>query len=77
MSTRLPHRLILRNDGNAIAGPTREAPLGERGLVELAIDPSRDILVDTLYWQLETDPPAVRDCKLVLAGRRLAAAPRR
>ena len=56
MSRRRPHRLILCNDGNAIAGPTREAPLGERGLVELAIDPLRDTLVDTLYWQLGTDP---------------------
>lgn len=56
MSMRRPHRLILCNDGNAIAGPTREAPLGERGLVELAIDPLRGTLVDTLYWQLGTDP---------------------
>ena len=51
MSMRRPHRLILCNDGNAIAGPTREAPLGEPGLVELAIDPLRDTLVDTLYWR--------------------------
>ncbi len=56
MNTRRPHRLILCNDGNAIAGPTREAPLGEQGLVELAIDPLRDTMVDTLYWQLGTDP---------------------
>ena len=56
MSMRRPHRLILCNDGNAVAGPTREAPLGEQGLVELAIDPLRDTLVDTLYWQLGTDP---------------------
>lgn len=33
-----------------------EAPIGAEGLARLAIDPLRDTQVDTLYWQLGTDP---------------------
>ena len=51
-----PHRLILCNDGGTLVGPTLEAPIGADGLARLVIDPLRDTQVDTLYWQLGTDP---------------------
>ena len=51
-----PHRLILCNDGGTLVGPTLEAPMGEEGLVKLTIDPLLDTHVDTLFWQLGTDP---------------------
>ena len=51
-----PHRLILCNDGGTLVGPTAEAPLGAAGLTRLAIDPLRGTQIDTLYWQLGTDP---------------------
>jgi len=51
-----PHRLILCNDGGTLVAPTMEAPIGAEGLARLAIDPLRDTQVDTLYWQLGTDP---------------------
>ena len=51
-----PHRLILCNDGGTLVGPTMEAPIGADGLARLVIDPLRDTQVDTLYWQLGTDP---------------------
>ena len=51
-----PHRLILCNDGGTLVGPTMEVPIGADGLVRLTIDPLRDTQVDTLYWQLGTDP---------------------
>ena len=51
-----PHRLILCNDGGTLVGPTVEAPIGADGLARLAIDPLRGTQIDTLYWQLGTDP---------------------
>jgi len=33
-----------------------EAPIGIVGLVKETIDPLRDTMIDTLYWQLGTDP---------------------
>ena len=56
MASVKPHRLILCNDGGTLVGPTAEAPIGAEGLARLAIDPLRDTQVDTLYWQLGTDP---------------------
>ena len=50
------HRLILCNDGGTLAGPSLEAPIGAEGLARLTIDRLRDTQVDTLYWQLGTDP---------------------
>jgi hypothetical protein len=50
------HRLILANDGGTLGAPDMEAPIGIEGLVHQTIDPLRDTLVDTLYWQLGTDP---------------------
>ena len=50
------HRLILCNDGGSLSGPVLEAPIGVEGLVQLAIEPLQDTLIDTLYWQLGTDP---------------------
>ena len=49
-------RFILCNDGGSLAGPILEAPIGVDGLVQLAIEPLQDTLIDTLYWQLGTDP---------------------
>jgi hypothetical protein len=50
------HRLVLCNDGGTLSAPDAEAPLGVAGLVRSTIDPLRDTMVDTLYWQLGTDP---------------------
>lgn len=50
------NRLILCNDGGPLAGPTLEAPIGEEGLSRLVIDPLIGTGVDTLYWQIGTDP---------------------
>ena len=50
------YRFILSNDGGSLAGPVLEAPIGVEGLVELAIDPLRDTRINTLFWQLGTDP---------------------
>ena len=50
------HRLILCNDGGPLLGPTLEAPMGEEGLVSMVIEPLIDTTIDTLYWQLGTDP---------------------
>ncbi len=55
-SLRKKHRFILCNDGGSLAGPILEAPIGVDGLVQLAIEPLQDTLIDTLYWQLGTDP---------------------
>ena len=33
-----------------------ESPIQAEGLVQLAIDPLKDTQIDTLYWQLGTDP---------------------
>ena len=51
-----PHRLILCNDGGTLVGPTLEAPMGEEGLVKLTIGPLLGTQIDTVYWQLGTDP---------------------
>ena len=50
------HRFILSNDGGSLAGPVLEAPIGVEGLVQLAIEPLRDTQINTLFWQLGTDP---------------------
>ncbi len=50
------HRLILCNDGGTLIGPTEEAPMGANGLARLTIGPLMDTMIDTLYWQLGTDP---------------------
>lgn len=49
-------RLVLCNDGGTLGAPDLEAPIGIEGLVHETIDPLRDTLVDTLYWQIGTDP---------------------
>ncbi|MCY3777873.1 MAG: hypothetical protein OXH11_18005 [Candidatus Aminicenantes bacterium] len=50
------YRFILSNDGGSVAGPVLEAPIGVEGLVKLAIEPLRDTQINTLFWQLGTDP---------------------
>jgi hypothetical protein len=50
------HRVILCNDGGTLAAPDMEAPIGVAGLVRETIDPLRDTTINTLYWQLGTDP---------------------
>ena len=60
-SARLPplkakRRLVLCNDGGTLGAPDMEAPIGIAGLVHETIDPLRDTMVDTLYWQLGADP---------------------
>lgn len=50
------HRLILCNDGGSLVGPTVEAPMGPEGLARLVIDPLKGTQIDTLFWQLGTDP---------------------
>ena len=50
------HRLVLCNDGGTLGAPDMEAPIGIEGLVRETIDPLRDTMIDTLYWQLGTDP---------------------
>jgi BNR repeat-like domain/Glycosyl hydrolase-like 10 len=49
-------RLVLCNDGGTLGAPDMEAPIGVEGLVHETIDPLRDTMVDTLYWQLGADP---------------------
>jgi hypothetical protein len=49
-------RLVLCNDGGTLGAPDMEAPIGIEGLVKETIDPLRDTMVDTLYWQIGTDP---------------------
>lgn len=50
------YRFILSNDGGSLAGPVLEAPIGVEGLVQLAIEPLRNTQINTLFWQLGTDP---------------------
>jgi len=50
------YRLILCNDGGPLLGPTVEAPMGKEGLTNMVIDPLIGTGVDTLFWQLGTDP---------------------
>ena len=50
------HRVILCNDGGTLGAPDREAPIGVEGLVQETFDPLLDTMIDTLYWQLGTDP---------------------
>jgi hypothetical protein len=49
-------RLVLCNDGGTLGAPDMEAPIGIEGLVHETIDPLRDTMVDTLYWQIGVDP---------------------
>lgn len=49
-------RLVLCDDGGTLAAPNMEAPIGVDGLVRATIDPLRGTMIDTLYWQLGTDP---------------------
>ncbi|WP_395744679.1 family 10 glycosylhydrolase [Prosthecobacter sp.] len=49
-------RLVLCDDGGSLGAPDMEAPIGIEGLVKEAIDPLRDTMVDTLYWQIGVDP---------------------
>ena len=49
-------RLILANDGGTLLGATMEAPIGADGLAQLTIGPLVGTQIDTLYWQLGTDP---------------------
>ena len=49
-------RLVLCNDGGTLGAPDMEAPIGIGGLVHETIDPLRGTQVDTLYWQIGTDP---------------------
>ena len=42
--------------GTLLQGADMEAPIGVEGLVREAIDPLRDTLVDTIHWQINTDP---------------------
>lgn len=49
-------RIIFCNDGGSLGAPGREAPLGVAGLVESTLAPLRGTAVNTLYWQLGTDP---------------------
>jgi len=49
-------RLVLCNDGGSLGAPDMETPIGIEGLVREAIDPLRDTMVDTLYWQIGVDP---------------------
>ena len=53
---RSKRRLVLCNDGGTLGAPDMEAPIGVEGLVHETIDPLRDTMVDTLYWQIGTDP---------------------
>ena len=49
-------RLVLCNDGGSLGAPDLESPIGIEGLVRETIDPLRDTMVDTLYWQIGVDP---------------------
>ena len=49
-------RFILCNDGGTLVGPTMDAPMGDEGLVDLTIGPLLGTQINTLYWQLGTDP---------------------
>ncbi len=51
-----PRRLIMGYCGASLQGADMEAPIGVEGLVRNAIDPLRGTMVDTLYWQMNTDP---------------------
>jgi hypothetical protein len=42
--------------GTSLQAADMEAPIGVSGLVRQAIDPLRGTMVDTLYWQMNTDP---------------------
>lgn len=51
-----PRRLIMGYCGTSLQAADMEAPIGVEGLVRKAIDPLRGTMVDTLYWQMNTDP---------------------
>jgi len=49
-------RLIMGYCGTSLQAADMEAPIGVDGLVRQSIEPLRGTLVDTVYWQLNTDP---------------------
>ena len=51
-----PRRLIMGYCGTSLQAADMEAPIGVDGLVQQSIEPLRGTLVDTVYWQLNTDP---------------------
>ena len=51
-----PRRLIMGYCGASLQAADMEAPIAVEGLVRKAIDPLRGTMVDTLYWQMNTDP---------------------
>ena len=51
-----PRRLIMGYCGTSLQAADMEAPIGIEGLVRQSIEPLRGTLVDTVYWQLNTDP---------------------
>ena len=51
-----PRRLIMGYCGTSLQAADMEAPIGVSGLARQAIDPLRGTMVDTLYWQMNTDP---------------------
>ena len=42
--------------GTSLQAADMEAPIGVEGLVKTAIDPLGGTMVDTLIWQMNTDP---------------------
>jgi hypothetical protein len=56
MTSKHKYRVILCNDGGTLAAPAMEAPIGVDGLVEGTIGTLRNTTINTLYWQLGTDP---------------------
>ena len=51
-----PRRLIMGYCGTSLQAADMEAPIGVDGLVRQSIEPLHGTLVDTVYWQLNTDP---------------------
>ncbi len=49
-------RVIFCNDGGTLAAPAMEAPIGVDGLVAGTIGTLRRTSINTLYWQIGTDP---------------------
>ncbi|MGI4812731.1 MAG: family 10 glycosylhydrolase [Janthinobacterium lividum] len=50
------HRIILCNDGGTLGLPDTEAPIGVDAFVAATLGPLRGTSINTLYWQLGTDP---------------------
>ncbi|MDB5851391.1 MAG: hypothetical protein JWP29_5143 [Rhodoferax sp.] len=49
-------RVIFCNDGGTLGAPGSEAPLGLEGFLAASFDMLRGTAVNTVYWQLGTDP---------------------